>query len=242
MRLRFVRRLLSHNKKLYNDIIRMDDDINAAIERAFAKPVRVPVALPIQYPATFGDEQKAVEERRYAEYRNYLLTTFPRRVGGVVPVTLANIAIHSADLHEAGLTAAGHDALSQARAHLSTNKYAERFLNEFTPQIFSGMEASVHDVKRQADKFDSDYAINLYIRYLKLEAERYRADMVEIANRDLNDPFAHVQLRALALNYFRVVLPGRADRNFDVYKYKGGKRGKRTKRRKIGKRRFTKRT
>ena len=245
MRLHFVKRLLSHNKKLYNDIIRMDDDINAAIERAFAKPVRVPVALPIQYPATFGDELAAVEERRYAEYKNYLLTTFPRRVGAVVPVTLSNIATHSADLHEAGLTAASHEALSQARAHLSTNKYAERFLNEFTPQIFSGMEASVHDVKRQAALLDSEYAIDLYIRYLKLEAERYRVDMVQIAKRDLNDPFAHVQLRALALNYFRVVLPGPADRNYDVYKYKGGKlskRGKRTKRRKIAKRKLTKRT
>jgi len=214
----------------------MDDDFNAAIERAFAKPVQVPVGLPIQYPATFGDELKAVEEGKYNDYKNYLLTTFPRRVGTVIPVTLSNIATHSADLHEAGLTAASHEALAQARLHLSTNKYAARFLNEFTPQIFSGMEASVHDVKRQAALLDSEYAVDLYIRYSKLEAQRYGTDMVQIAKRDLNDPFAHVQLRALALNYFRVVLPGPADRNFDVYKYRGGKRRRRRTKRKLTKR------
>lgn len=254
MRLHFVRRL-RQNKKLCEDIIRMDgDNINAAIERAFSKPepVQIPVALPIQYPATLGDELLAVEEGKYADYKNYLLTTFPRRVGTVIPVTLANIAIHSADLHEAGLTAACHDSLAQARSHLSTNKYAARFLDEFTPQIFSQMEASVHDVKREAARFDSDYAVNLYIRYLKLEAERYGADMVQIAKRDLNDPFAHVQLRGLALNYFKVVLPRHKDFDFDVYKYKGGKfasnklasnkRGKRSRRKKLKSRTRTKRT
>lgn len=224
-----------------------DDNLNAAIERAFPTPVQVPVGLPIQYPATFGDELQVAEEGKYADYKNYLLTTFPRRVGAVVPVTLANIAIHSADLHEAGLTAASHEALAQARAHLSTNRYAARFLNEFTPQIFSGMEASVHDVKRQAALLDSEYAVELYIRYSKLEAKRYGTDMVQIAKRDLNDRFAHVQLRALALNYFQVVLPRQQDFNFDVYKYKGGKRGKRgkrTRRNRRGKklRKLTKRT
>jgi hypothetical protein len=200
-----------------------DDNLNAALERAFPTPIQIPVALPIQYPATFGDELKAVEEGNYAEYKNYLFTTFPRRVGSVIPVTLGNIATHSADLHEAGLTSAGHDALAQARLHLSSNRYAARFLNEFTPQIFSGMEATVHDVKRQAALLDSNYAVDLYIRYLKLEAQRYGTDMVQIAKRDLNDRFAHVQLRALALNYFQVVLPRYKDLDFDVYKYKGGK-------------------
>jgi hypothetical protein len=221
-----------------------NDNIHAAIERAFptprATPIQVPVALPLQYPATFGDELQAAEEGKYEDYKNYLLTTFPRRVGSVIPVTLANIAIHSADLHEAGLTAASHEALAQARVHLSTNRYAARFLNEFTPQIFSGMEASVHDVKRQAALLDSQYAVDLYIRYSKLEAQRLGTDMVQIAKRDLNDPFAHVQLRALALNYFKVVLPRYKDLDFDVYKYKGGKlasskrskRGKRTRRNK----------
>ena len=143
------------------------------------------------------------------------------------------------------MTAASHEALAQARVHLSTNKFAARFLNEFTPQIFSGMEASVHDVKRQAALLDSEYAVDLYIRYSKLEAQRLGTDMVQIAKRDLNDPFAHVQLRALALNYFQVVLPRYKDLDFDVYKYKGGKLGKpskRTKRRKVNKRRRTKRT
>ena len=218
-----------------------NDNIHAAIERAFPKPlanptpVQVPVALPIQYPATFGDELQAAEEGKYADYKNYLLTTFPRRVGSVIPVTLANIAIHSADLHEAGLTAASNEALAQARVHLSTNPHAARFLNEFTPQIFSGMEASVHDVKRQAALLDSQYAVDLYIRYLNLEAQRRRTDMVQIAKSDLNDPFAHVQLRALALNYFKVVLPQYKDFDFSIYKYKGGKvasskRSKRTRR------------
>lgn len=228
-----------------------NDNIHAAIERAFPKPlanptpVQVPVALPIQYPATFGDELQAAEEGKYADYKNYLLTTFPRRVGSVIPVTLANIAIHSADLHEAGLTAASNEALAQARVHLSTNPHAARFLNEFTPQIFSGMEASVHDIKRQAALLDSQYAVDLYIRYLNLEAQRRRTDMVQIAKSDLNDPFAHVQLRALALNYFQVVLPRYKDLDFDVYKYKGGKRSKRskgTRRSKVHKRRRTKRT
>ena len=228
-----------------------NDNIHAAIERAFPTPlanptpVQVPVALPIQYPATFGDELQAAEEGKYADYKNYLLTTFPRRVGSVIPVTLANIAIHSADLHEAGLTAASNEALAQARVHLSTNPHAARFLNEFTPQIFSGMEASVHDVKRQAALLDSQYAVDLYIRYLNLEAQRRRTDMVQIAKSDLNDPFAHVQLRALALNYFQVVLPRYKDLDFDVYKYKGGKRSKRskgTRRSKVHKRRRTKRT
>ena len=228
-----------------------NDNIHAAIERAFPTPlanptpVQVPVALPIQYPATFGDELQAAEEGKYADYKNYLLTTFPRRVGSVIPVTLANIAIHSADLHEAGLTAASNEALAQARVHLSTNPHAARFLNEFTPQIFSGMEASVHDIKRQAALLDSQYAVDLYIRYLNLEAQRRRTDMVQIAKSDLNDPFAHVQLRALALNYFQVVLPRYKDLDFDVYKYKGGKRSKRskgTRRSKVHKRRRTKRT
>lgn len=197
-------------------------------------PVQMPATagLPVQYPATYRNQ---VEQEGYAQYKANLLRTIPRRVVTQIPVNLSNIAEHSADLHSAGLTSASYYALMYARndftAGASSSKFAEAFLNEFTPQVFNKRPATVEEIKRQAAAYDSKWAIDYYLNYLKLEAERYgtRSDIAVIALRDLNDPGAHVQLRALALKYFQIVLPQYLKYNIQVGIYAGG--GMKTKRR-----------
>lgn len=199
----------------------------AEIRTLRPRPLQMPATagLPVQYPATYRNQ---VEQEGYTQYKANLLRTIPRRVVTQIPANLSNIAEHSADLHSAGLTSASYYALMYARneftARTTNAKFAEAFLNEFSPQVFNNRPATVDEIKRQAAAYDSKWAIDYYLNYLKLEAERYgtRSDIAVIALRDLNDPGAHVQLRALALKYFQIVLPQYLKYNVQAAIYAGG--------------------